>query len=121
MGRPKLPEEVVAKRLVRLRNLERMYAASRKREAAKDIRIAELEVTVADQQRRLDTQAVQIAELQTMVFGKRRQPPTGTPPASRDMSLAPKPPRTKDSYRRHLPPASAITATKEYPVVCLRW
>jgi len=43
MGRPKLSETEVNIRLTRLRNLERMYRASREREAVKDARIAELE------------------------------------------------------------------------------
>src|SRR5487761_627613 len=54
------------------------------------------------------TQAIQIAELQTMVFGKKKKPPTGTvvPVLHASASV----PRTKDSYRRPIPPASGVTA-----------
>lgn len=54
------------------------------------------------------TQAIQIAELQSMVFGKKKKPPTGTvvPVLHAPVSV----PRTKASYRRTIPPASAVTA-----------
>jgi transposase len=112
----KLSETVVKQRLQELRNLKRLHQAARLREAAKDVRIAELEVIVASQQAQIDTFKIQIAELQTMVFGKRRQPPTGTPGSGKDLPLAPKPPRTKDSYRRPLPSANVITDTEHCPV-----
>lgn len=81
------------------------------------MKVAELEATVAFQQTQIDTFKIQIAELQTMVFGKRRQPPSGGP--SSDKPSAPKPPRTKSSYRRPLPTASDITATANCSVsVC---
>src|SRR5450756_1276156 len=108
MGRPKLSESETKYRLTRLRNLERMYRAAKEREAVKDARIAELEVVVADQGQQLDTFKIQIAELQTMVFGKKRKPPTGNATATgHDLPAAPKPPRTKDSYRRPLPTTTA--------------
>lgn len=117
MGRPKLSESETKYRLTRLRNLERMYRAAKEREAVKDARIAELEVVVADQGQQLDTFKIQIAELQTMVFGKKRKPPTGNATATgHDLPAAPKPPRTKDSYRRPLPTTTAITTTEPCPV-----
>jgi transposase len=112
----KLSEAVVKQRLQELRNLKRLYQQAKLREAAKDVRIAELEAVVASQQARLDTQAIQIAELQTMVFGKKRQPPFGTPTQNLSLPTEPKLPRTKESYRRPLPPASAITQTTSVPV-----
>ena len=69
---------------------------------------------LAETRQQLNTQAIQIAELQTMVFGKRRQPPTSG--SSSDKPSAPRPPRTKDSYRRPLPTARDITATTNCPV-----
>jgi transposase len=71
-------------------------------------RVSELETTVTTQQQRLETQAIQIAELQTMVFGKKRKPPAGTAVLALP-SVVSKISRTKDSYRRPLPPATAIT------------
>src|SRR6266566_7174536 len=79
------------------------------------VRVAELEAVVADQQAQIDTFKIQIAELQTMVFGKRRQPPTGAS-GGNIAPPTPKPPRTRDSYRRPSPPASAVTATEQCPV-----
>ena len=74
---------------------------------------------LAETRQQLSTQAIQIAELQTMVFGKRRQPPTSGPSTGQDRPSAPKPPRTKDSYRRPLPSAGDITSTTDCPVsVC---
>lgn len=70
-------------------------------------RVVELENIVVTQQKQLETQAIQIAELQTMVFGKKKRPPMGGTPV---VSAPPKPPRSKDSYRRPLPPAAAITS-----------
>ena len=85
-------------------------------------RVAELETANAGLQQQLNTQAIQIAELQTMVFGKKRQHPTGTPSTNYNLPAAPKPPRTKDSYSRPLPPASAITKTTGVPVgACRSW
>lgn len=113
----KLSQAIIQQRLTRLRNLERMYAASKGREAVKDARITELVAIVASQQLQIDTLRIQLAELQAMVFGKKRRPPTGTagtPPPS--PAFVPKPPRTQGSYRRPLPPASAITATQAVPV-----
>jgi transposase len=113
----KLSEAVVKQRLQELRNLKRLYQQAKLREAKKDVRIAELELTVADLEGKVDTQAIQIAELQTMVFGKKRRPPTGTP--GTDRQATPKPPRTRDSYRRPLPPTSVVTITESRPVsVC---
>lgn len=46
-----------------------------------------------------------------MVFGKNRKPPTGTPTPQNPIAPMPKSPRHQDSYRRPIPPTSAITAT----------
>lgn len=82
--------------------------------------VSEQAATIRDLEKRLDTQAIQIAELQTMVFGKKRKPPTGTPSTNYNLPLASKPPRTKDSYRRPLPPTSAITGTTNVPAGACR-
>jgi transposase len=116
MGRPKLSEIEINLRLTRLRNLERMYRASREREAIKDARIAELELIAASQQAQIDTLRIQLAELQTMVFGKNRRPPTSAGGAPQKPTAKPKPPRTAGSYRRPTPPDSAVTHTELNPV-----
>lgn len=79
-------------------------------------KVAELEATVAAQQATIETLKIQIAELQTMVFGKNKKPPTGSSGFKEAILPSPKLPRTKDSYHRPIPPASAITATVTVPV-----
>ncbi len=119
MGRSKLSDTEVAKRMIELRNLRSLHKASRVREKEKDARIVELEATVAAQQQTIDTLKIQMAELQTMVFGKKHKPPTGTPPPD-DMPKPDLKPRDKSSYRRPIPPPTAITAevTLSLPDLC---
>lgn len=112
----RLSEAVVKQRLQQLRNLQKAHVRDLEKISALETLVAAHETTIAYQQKQLDTQAIQIAELQTMVFGKKRKPPTGNAATtSYDIPSAPKPPRTKDSYRRPLPSA-AITATEPCPV-----
>lgn len=113
MANNRLSDEVIAARMVELRNLRKLHAAAREREILKDARITELEANDVKQQQIIETLLIQVAELQTMVFGKKKRPPTGGTPLSKDkLFTAQKPPRTKDSYRRPLPPATAITTTE---------
>lgn len=117
----RLSDAIVAERMTELRNLRKLYAASRKREKLKDARITELEAIVVSQQETIDTLKIQIAELQTMVFGKKKRPPTGSTPVAEDMRFtANKKPRSKASYRRPIPPAAAITTevTVSLPIAC---
>lgn len=110
----RLSDEVIAARMVELRNLRRLHAAARKREIAKDARIAELEAMVVDQksyfENIIETQAAQIAELQTMVFGRK---PKGGLPVIRKTADS-KSARPASSYRRPIPPAAAITNEKHH-------
>jgi transposase len=115
MAHKRLSDEVIAARMVELRNLRKLHAASRQREGLKDVRIHDLEIVSATQQATIETLLIQVAELQTMVFGKKKRPPTGTA-IPVDILSSPKPPRTKNSYRRPLPPATAITTTEQVPV-----
>src|SRR5476649_2735282 len=80
------------------------------------VRDTEREAVVVELRAQIDTLKIQMVELQTMVFGKNRRPPTGTSGPESNVPLAPKSPRTKNSYRRPLPPASAITTTTQCPV-----
>lgn len=106
----KLTDTEIASRMVELRNLRRLHTESRKREVLKDVRIQELETIVLDQQKTNETLKIQIAELQTMVFGKKKRPPMGGTPIMPSLFIPSPKKRTKASYRRPLPPASAITA-----------
>ncbi|QQS19773.1 hypothetical protein IPL85_05925 [Candidatus Saccharibacteria bacterium] len=102
----KLSDDVITARMVELRNLRKLHAHDR-------IQIAELKAENKELRQLLNqaleqnkTQAIQIAELQTMVFGKKKRPPTGTAvPVQPEIQ---KLPRTKASYRRPIPPATAI-------------
>lgn len=111
MANNRLPDAVIAARMVELRNLRRLHAASRQRELLKDARITELETHANKQQQLIETLLIQVAELQTMVFGKKKRPPTGGTPVIPDLFPAKKITRTKASYRRPIPPTAAITAT----------
>jgi transposase len=79
-------------------------------------RVAELEVVVAVQQAQLQAQAIQIAELQTMVFGRKKRPPPGGASAPPLQPIAAKLTRTAASYRRPIPPTTAITAKVVVPL-----
>lgn len=109
--------------MIRLRNLEKLHRVSKQMRGKKDEliaaqaeRINKLEELANRQNEFIETQAIRIAELEAMVFGKKKRPPTGTPAPKDDIATTPKPPRTKDSYRRPVPPAAAITATELVPV-----
>lgn len=115
----KLSQKEVAKRLVRLRNLEQLHRLSKQMRSKKDELIAtqteqidKLKVLVTGQQEFIEAQAIRIAELETMVFGKKKRPPSGTPAPKDTVTTNPKLPRSKASYRRPLPPATAITTTE---------
>lgn len=111
----KLTDTEIATRMVELRNLRKLHAAARKREIAKDAQIAELKMVVSSQQATIDTLLIQVAELQAMVFGKKKKPPTGTSVPVLE-SLVAKAPRSKDSYHRPIPPATAITSEVAVPL-----
>jgi len=110
----KLSDAEIKLRLVRLTNLERLHAKDQLTKAKLRADNKRLKATVARQQQAIETLQIQIAELQTMVFGKKRKPPTG-----RHTPDPPKPeptPRSKDSYRRPVPPADAIINEETVPL-----
>ena len=114
----------VERRLVRLRNLERLYKAQRVtivhlRTENKELkaRIRILEARDKEKDKVIDDLKLQIAELRTIVFGKKRNVQgegdddnDATPPPSRT-------PRSRESYQRKVPHESEVTETKEYPIV----
>ena len=118
-----LSKEEIAKRLVRLRNVEVLHEAQRfkvwhlrdeNRSLRKEVTL--LKATVKEQQHTIDDLKLQMEELRIIVFGKKKRKYEGSdddlPP------IAPKPPiaRSKDSYRRKLPREDEVTETREYPV-----
>ncbi|MFZ1248877.1 MAG: IS66 family transposase [Candidatus Saccharimonadales bacterium] len=114
MANKRVSNEVIAARMAELRNLRKLHRQDQVTKAALREEVQELRALVAALQQQNQTQAIQIAELQMMVFGKKRKPPAGTPVA--DQTKPTPQPRSKRSYRRPLPPASAITAEVVVPL-----
>ncbi len=116
----KLTDTEVAARMVELRNLRRLHAHDRKQITALKLRVKTLEREKAGDrvyfEALIQKQAIQIAELQTMVFGKKQQPPMGGTPIGSELFSSAKVARTKASYRRPIPPASAVTAEVALPL-----
>ncbi len=109
----KLTDEEIAVRMVELRNLRKLHAASREREKTKDQRITELETIVYDLKIIIETQNTRITELESMVFGRKKRPRIS------DDSNKPgsgKPPRDKDSFKRDEPGDESITSEEHYSV-----
>jgi transposase len=121
MPRTKLTDQEVTARMVELRNLRKLHAGGRKQITTLKARVKVLEQEKADDRAYFEAliqkQAIQIAQLQTMVFGKKKRPGAGgTPAPLPELFVAPKQPRSKDSYRRPLPPASAVTQEVAVPL-----
>ena len=121
MGKIKLSEKEIRKRLIRLRNLERLHAEQKhrneqlvleKREFKKEI--AKLNTIVSEQQRTIDDMKLQIEELRTMVFGKKKK----TKEIDDDDLLPPKEKidRTNGSYQRPIPKDEEVTETVPHPL-----
>lgn len=111
---PKLSNEQIKQRLIEGRNYKHLYLELKGnfdevKAENKSLRAENQELKEA-----VATLKIQVAELQTMVFGKKQKPPTGHPGLV--VSLPPPPPRTKESYRRPLPPAHAITSERPVPL-----
>lgn len=115
----KLSDEIIAARMVELRNLRQLHARDRQQIAQLKQRVKTLEQEKADDrayfEELIQKQAIQIAELQSMVFGKKRKtelPPDDGVPSSG----SPASPRTPGSYRRPVPPDAAITSEVVVPL-----
>ncbi len=112
----KLTDTEIAARMVELRNLRQLHAHDREQIATLKARVRVLEQEKANDRAYFESliqkQAIQIAELQTMVFGRKKRPPMGGTP----IGSPAKQPRSPDSYRRLLPPASAVTAEVAVPL-----
>lgn len=116
MANKRLSDEVIAARMVELRNLRRLHAHDRQQIVELKADNRELRELLNQALAQNKTQAIQIAELQTMVFGKKKRPPTGGTPVTPEPSAAMKQARAKASYRRPLPPATAITSEVVIPL-----
>ncbi len=107
---PKLSDEQIKQRLQEGRNYKHLYRELKGRFDEVTAEHKQCPQLLAEQQAAIETLKLQVAELQTMVFGKKKRPPTGTPAPVADVMPKQTLPRTKDSYRRSIPPATAITA-----------
>jgi transposase len=110
----KLTDQQIKQRLIEGQNYKRLYGELK---AKHDKVTSELKAENQELRRLLNqaieqnkTQAIQIAELQTMVFGKKKKPPMGGTPIGSEPSSPEKAIRSKASYRRPIPPTSAVTA-----------
>ena len=115
MSRIKISDDVIAARMVELRNLRTLHAQDRQQITALKTELTAvkaqnglLETLVAELRQQNATQAIQIAELQTMVFGKKRKPPMSGTPIVLTTKQAP--------HRRPIPPARAITKEVVLPL-----
>lgn len=110
----KLSDQHIKQKLQEGRNYKWLYFELKDKFDEVKAENKQLRATVAEQQQTIDTLKVQIAELQTMVFGKKRRPSTGHhEPLTLPGVVQP---RTKASYRRPIPPATAITAIVTIPL-----
>jgi hypothetical protein len=112
----KLTDEQVAQKLTEGRNYKRLYFELKamfdeERAEKKQLKQLLLETTTR-LEAVIETQAARITELETMVFG--RKPKGGIP--AKVKPLPAKASRTAASYRRPLPPASAITTEQHHTI-----
>lgn len=116
MAQMRLSQKEIKKRLIKLRNLERLHAeqkARNERLTTENKRISVLETTILAQQKTIEDLKLQIEELRTMVFGRKKQKPIDD-----DDLLPPKEKveRTSDSYKRPIPKDAEVTETKIHPM-----
>ncbi len=119
-----LPPDEVAKRLVRLNNLERLHGAQKKQ-----IGLLEEQVRLLKEENRLlreknsllergmDDLKLQLEEMKTIVFGKKKRQSghdDDFPPAQNHIAEC----RPKESYRRKFPREEDVTKTEPHPIDC---
>ena len=113
MGRKKLSDEQIQQKLQEGRNYKRLYHELKDKFDDAQVEIKQLKADNAELKRYftelVETQAARITELETMVFGRK---PRGGNPATGHKR--PKVARAAASYRRPVPPASAITSEEHH-------
>ena len=120
MSRTRLSPEVVAERMVELRNLRKLHIRDRKQIADLKTELAIVRSENAELKQTVATLQIQIAELQTMVFGRKERPPMGGTPIAPALFVPEKIIRARASYKRPTPPPTAITTevAAPLPAVC---
>lgn len=111
---PKLSEQQIQQKLTEGRNYKRLYFELKDKYDAVVAENKQLKVLLAEQKAYfeaiIEAQNARITELETMVFG--RKPGGGTPTKTKPVRA----PRSPESYRRPLPPASAITVEEHHAI-----
>ena len=122
MSRYELPPEEIQKRLIRLRNLERLHAEQRLRNEvlttknrALEAEVARLNLVVSEQQRIIDDLRLQVEELRTMVFGKKKKAKEVDdddifPPREKVI-------RTSESHKRPIPRDEEVTEVQHHTLL----
>ena len=119
----RLPQEEVKKRLVRLSNLEGMYARQkvtigRLKDENRILKqeVASLKLTVLSQQKTINDLLLRVEELSIMIFGRKKLPRNMN--RDDDDPVPPKPPITRggDSYKRPTPKDQEVTETKNHAI-----
>lgn len=117
-----LPREEIEKRLIRLRNLERLHAEQKERNEylvnknrSLENEVARLSLIISEQQTTIDDIKLRIEELSTIVFGKKKKA------KEIDDDDEPAPPkgkvaRSNDSYKRPIPRDGEVTEIKYHPL-----
>lgn len=116
MGKFRLSKQEINKRLIRLRNLERLHLEQKQRNeqlVEENKKIIVLERTILEQQRTIDDMKLQIEELRTIIFGKKKKEKLDDddliPPKEKIV-------RSSDSYKRPIPKDEEITETIPHPL-----
>jgi len=118
----KLTEAEVKHRLIRLNNLERLYAKQVQSNTSLKAEVMRLRAELADRSARyeneIETLKFQVAELRQMVFGRRPKDKDGSSPDPGTGTTGgnTKPPSPPGSHRRPIPPEDQITKTEQVAV-----
>jgi hypothetical protein len=118
MGRHKLSETEIEKRLVRLTNLERLHAQDQQIKAELRAENKQLKAEITELKEYfsgiIETQAARITELETMVYGRKNRFRSG------GGHKTPKLPRDTASYHRSQPSEDEITASEHHAIDACR-
>lgn len=112
----KLSDEEIRKRLIRLQNLERLYADLKlKYQALQEENIA-LKATIQAQSLLIEQLKLRIEELERMVFGRRKKPDQPVAPSTNGSSKRDSSKRPSLSYRRPKPDEDEIASVERHPL-----
>ena len=117
----KLSDEEIRKRLIRLQNLERLYADLKlKYQTLQEENLA-LNATIQAQSLLIEQLNLRIEELERMVFGRRKKPDQPVRSSTNDFQKeqGDSSNRPSSSYRRSKPNEDEVTSVQRHPLsVC---